>query len=136
GTLVAGYLDHSVFTPVMNLKGLTGYKDRGWYRRAARLFVAYPFAVLVVAGFSPIPFFPFKFLSFSVHYPLTRYLGALLTGRFPRYVLLAWFGNFFQIPGWVLFAFFGAVILVYAVKAVPGVVNYLKASRRTRTGDP
>lgn len=136
GTLVAGYLDHSVFTPVMNLKGLTGYKEKGWYQRAARLFGKYPFATLLIAGFSPIPFFPFKFLSFSVRYPLYRYLGALLAGRFPRYVLLALLGSFLQIPGWVVFAFFGAVILIYAVKAVPGVVGYLRESRTARRWNP
>jgi membrane protein YqaA with SNARE-associated domain len=136
GTLIAGYLDHSVFTPVMNLKRLTGYKEKVWYQKAARLFMKYPFAVLAVAGFTPIPFFPFKFLSFSVNYPLQRYLFALLTGRFPRYILLAFVGSFFQIPNWALLAFFGAVILIYAVKALPGAVRYLRESRRARAGGP
>ena len=35
GTLVAGFLDHSVFVPVMNLKGLTGYKEKAWYKYVA-----------------------------------------------------------------------------------------------------
>lgn len=135
GTMVAGYLDHSVFTPVMNLKGLAGYKKKAWYQKAARLFVKYPFAVLVVAGFSPVPFFPFKFLSFSVHYPLEKYLSALLIARFPRYVLLAYIGSFFQIPSWAMFAFFGVVALVYAAKAIPGVLRYLKEARRAGTGE-
>lgn len=135
GTMVAGYLDHSVFTPVMNLKGLAGYKKKAWYQKAARLFVKYPFAVLVVAGFSPVPFFPFKFLSFSVHYPLEKYLSALLIARFPRYVLLAYIGSFFQIPSWVMFAFFGGVALVYAAKAIPGVLRYLKEARRAGPGE-
>lgn len=132
GTMIAGYLDHSVFTPVMNLKGLTAYKEKGWYQKAARLFVKYPFAVLVVAGFSPVPFFPFKFLSFSVHYPLKKYLAALLTARFPRYVVLAYIGSFFQIPSWVMFAFFGVVALIYVAKALPGALRYLKKSRRAK----
>jgi len=132
GTLIAGYLDHSVFTPVMNLKGLTGYKEKGWYQKAARLFVKYPFAVLVVTGFTPIPFFPFKFLSFSVQYPQMKYLLALVTGRFPRYVLLAYVGSFFEIPIWAMFAFFGTVIAIYAAKTLPGAVRYLKGSRRAR----
>lgn len=135
GTMVAGYLDHSVFTPVMNLKGLAGYKDKAWYQKAARLFTKYPFAVLVVAGFSPVPFFPFKFLSFSVHYPLKKYLPALLIARFPRYLLLAYIGSFFEIPAWAMFAFFGVVALVYAIKTLPGAVRYLKKVRRARAGE-
>jgi membrane protein YqaA with SNARE-associated domain len=135
GTMVAGYLDHSVFTPVMNLKGLTGYKEKAWYQKAARLFGKYPFAVLVVAGFTPVPFFPFKFLSFSVHYPLRKYLSALLLARFPRYLLLAYIGSFFQIPSSAMFAFFGVVALVYASKTLPSALRYLKENRRMRAGE-
>jgi len=129
GTLVAGFLDHSVFVPVMNLQSLSSYKDKAWYRKAAGLYMRYPFLVLVVTGFTPIPFFPFKFLSFSVHYPLWRYLAALLTGRFPRYVLLAWFGSLFEIPTWAMFAFFGTVILIYALKAFPKGWAHIRNSR-------
>lgn len=129
GTLVAGFLDHSVFVPVMNLKGLTGYKEKAWYQKAAGLFMKYPFTVIVVTGFTPIPFFPFKFLSFSLHYPLWKYLSALLVGRFPRYLLLAWIGYVIHIPGWLLIAIFGGAILAYAMKAGPEIVRYLKTSR-------
>jgi membrane protein YqaA with SNARE-associated domain len=135
GTMVAGYLDHSVFTPVMNLKGLTGYKEKGWYQKAARLFGKYPFAVLVAAGFTPVPFFPFKFLSFSIHYPLKKYLSALLIARFPRYLLLAYIGSFFEIPSWAMFAFFGVVAIVYAAKALPSALRYLREYRRVRAGE-
>jgi len=132
GTLIAGWLDHSVFVPVMNLQSLAGYKEKGWYQKIARLFMKYPFMVLVAPGFTPIPFFPFKFLAFSVHYPMWKYLSALLVGRFPRYVLLAWLGSLFKIPTWMLFAFFGFVILVYAVKAVPKAVAYVRSVRERR----
>jgi len=134
GTMIAGYLDHSVFTPVMNLKGLTGYKEKGWYQKAARLFGKYPFAVLVVAGFTPVPFFPFKFLSFSLRYPLKKYLSALLIARFPRYALLAYIGSFFEIPSWAMFAFFGVVALIYAAKTFPAAIRYIKESRRKKAG--
>ena len=133
GTLIAGFLDHSVFVPVMNLQSLAGYKDKGWYQKIARLFMRYPFLVIVVTGFTPIPFFPFKFLAFSVHYPLWKYLAALLTGRFPRYVMLAWVGSLFDIPTWVLFAFFGLVIAAYAIKAIPKAVDYVRHARERRT---
>lgn len=133
GTLIAGFLDHSVFVPVMNLQSLAGYKDKTWYQKIARLFMKYPFLVIVVTGFTPIPFFPFKFLAFSVHYPMWKYLGALLTGRFPRYVMLAWVGSLFDIPTWALFAFFGVVIAVYAIKAIPNAVGYIRQTRERRT---
>jgi uncharacterized membrane protein YdjX (TVP38/TMEM64 family) len=82
-----------------------------------------------VTGFTPIPFFPFKFLSFSLHYPLWKYLSALLLGRFPRYLLLAWVGYVIHIPGWLLIAIFGGAILAYAIKAGPEILRYLRTSR-------
>jgi membrane protein YqaA with SNARE-associated domain len=130
GTLIAGYLDHSVFVPAMNHRAVGGYKGHGWYRRAASLFMRQPFLALVITGFTPIPFFPFKFLSFSVHYPLWRYLAALLTGRFPRYLLLAWLGRVLDIPTWLLVAIFGTFFAIYGVKAVPQAVRYLRRLRR------
>ena len=134
GTFIAGFLDHSVFVPVMNLQSLTSYKDKAWYQKTATLFMRFPYLVLVVTGFTPIPFFPFKFLAFSVHYPLWKYLAALLTGRFPRYVMLAWVGSLFEIPTWALFGFFGVIILIYAIKAIPKAVAHIKASRARTTG--
>ena len=50
GTVIAGFLDHSVFVPVMNLQSLAGYKDKGWYQKIAGLFMKYPFLVIVVTG--------------------------------------------------------------------------------------
>ncbi len=136
GTLVAGWLDHTVFVPVMNLQGLSGYKDLGWYRRLAGWFSRQPFWTLVLTGFTPIPFFPFKFLAFSVHYPMRRYLAALLVGRFPRYVALAWLGRLIAIPDWLLIGFFLAISLAYAWKGIPQVVARLRARRAERPGPP
>ena len=132
GTLIAGFLDHSAFVPVMNLTALSGYKEKVWYQKAARLFLKYPFMVIAVAGFSPIPFFPFKFLSFSLNYPLWRYLGALLTGRFPRYLALAWLGRMLDIPNWAIILFFLIIILIYFVKIVPKVWRSLRTNLRQR----
>jgi len=128
GTVAAGYMDHTVFTPVLNLKGRQAYKERALYRRAAEWFARWPFPTLVVAGFTPVPFWPFKFLSFSAHYPLGRYLAALVVGRFPRYVILAWVGRALDVPNWILFGFFLVVIVLYLVKAGPGIVERWRSS--------
>lgn len=134
GTLVAGFMDHTVFTPVLHLRSLQGYREQGWYRKAAAWFVRYPFATLAVVGFLPLPFFPLKFLSFSVRYPLARYLGALLTGRFPRYLLLAWAGSALEIPDGLLIGAFAAILIAYAVKVGPAAARRLSARRAERRG--
>lgn len=127
GTVAAGYMDHTVFTPVLNLEGRQAYKEGTLYRRAAGWFERWPFATLVAAGFTPVPFWPFKFLTFSAHYPLGRYLAAVVVGRFPRYVILAWVGRALDVPNWLLFGFFLVVVGLYVVKAGPRVLERWRA---------
>ncbi len=105
-TLTAGYLDHVVFTPLLNLPRFSGYKNNTVYKKAIVYFDKFPFWTIVVAGFSPIPFWPIKMLSFSKRYPLGKYLAAVLVGRFPRYYLLAAVGEITLMPNWVIWSFF------------------------------
>ncbi|MDX1675453.1 MAG: hypothetical protein R3314_11720 [Longimicrobiales bacterium] len=115
GTAAAGWLDHRIFVPVVNVERLSGYKSSGLYRRTMALFRRAPFAALVLAGMTPVPFWPFKLLAFSGGYPMHRYLGALVLGRFPRYALLLWIGAVFRIPAWLLVA---AALLAFAAYGV------------------
>ncbi len=135
GTVAAGYMDHTVFVPVLHHKTLVGYKDKRWYRKAIHFFMRYPFATIVVTGFTPIPFFPFKFLSFSIHYPMWKYLSALVLARFPRYMMLAWIGYEFDIPNWIIFGSFVVIIALYVVKAGPELVRRVRRWRARRAED-
>ncbi len=132
GTVVAGIMDHTVFVPLLNHRTVIAYKDKKVYRRSIDYFLRYPFATLVVAGFTPIPFFPFKFLSFSIHYPLKKYLTALVVARYPRYFLLAWLGAVTDIPNWLLFAAFLVIINLYMIKALPALARKLREAARRR----
>jgi membrane protein YqaA with SNARE-associated domain len=132
GTFVAGVMDHKVFVPVLNLQSIQSYKERPFYRKAIGYFRRWPFATLLVAGFTPIPFFPFKFLCFSVGYPMWKYVTALLVARFPRYYLYALLGATFPIPNWILIASVGVIFGLYAIKGVPMAVAKLKSRKRAR----
>lgn len=115
GTMVAGWLDHRIFVPVLNVERVVGYKESRLYRSTMRLFERAPFAALVVAGLSPVPYWPFKLLAFSRGYSLVRYLGAIAVGRFPRYALILWVGAAFRIPTWLLVATAFLAFLAYGV---------------------
>jgi membrane protein YqaA with SNARE-associated domain len=132
GTVVAGVMDHTVFVPLLNHRTVIAYKDKKFYKRTIDYFLKYPFATLAVAGFTPIPFFPFKFLSFSIHYPLKKYLAALVVARYPRYFLLAWLGAVTDIPNWLLFAAFLVIINLYMIKALPALARKLREAARRR----
>lgn len=137
GTLVAGYLDHRVFVPVLNYKKLISYKESRFYRKATDIFMRYPFLTLMVTGFTPIPFFPFKFLCFSINYPLHRYLAALAASRFPRYALLAWIGAVFGIPNWILISSVIVIFGLYAIRGGPVVWQRLRSRRKKSVqGEP
>lgn len=131
GNLIAALMDHAVFVPVLNHRSLRGYKEKPIYRRAMRLFSRAPFATIAAACFAPVPFWPVKFLSFSGGYPLGRYLGAILLGRFPRYYLLAWLGAWIAVPTWVLIAAFLAIFGIYVAHAAPKIWARLRERRRS-----
>ena len=113
-TCVAGFLDYRIFTPLLNLRALNSLKDGVIYRKSVQYFRKMPFLIILIAGFSPIPFVPIKILAFSSRYPLWRYIAALFVARVPRYYILALVGETFDIPNWVLIAIF-ALIFGYVI---------------------
>lgn len=133
GTLVAGWMDHSVFVPVLQLRALRAYRDNRLYRKAIALYERWPFLMLVVAGFTPLPFFPFKFLSFSTAYPMPKYLAALAVSRFPRYLFILWAGEVLDLPTWVLIVLFLASLGIYVWRSGPALWRrLLRAAERRR----
>ena len=96
------------------------------------MFMRLPFVTLVIAASLPIPFFPFKFLSFSINYPLWRYLAALSVARFPRYLLLAWLGATIGVPKELLIGAVVIVFTIYIVRGGPVLYRKLRARRAAR----
>lgn len=127
GCMVAGVFDYLLLTPLLHSV---------WVRRQVRqvsllgkslaFFYRWPFGMLVIAALTPVPFYPFKFLSILGGYPLWKYELALLVGRWPRFLAFAYVGDQLHVPLplLLLFAFFGVV--VFAVK----VVRAQRAERR------
>jgi uncharacterized membrane protein YdjX (TVP38/TMEM64 family) len=127
-------MDHTVFVPVLNLRNISRFKEKRLYRASIRYFIRWPFATIFVTGFTPIPFWPFKFLSFSIHYPMWKYLTALMVARFPRYLFLAWLGAAFEIPNSLILGSFLVVILLYIVNLIPPVVRGILKRRSGAAG--
>jgi len=118
GTVVAAILDYKFFSPVLNLSYSAKYKDTSTYQKAHRWFYKMPFTAIVVAGLTPIPFYPFKFLVCASKYPLWRFVAAVIVGRFPRYYLLAKVGQFFQIPDWLIVSCFLSIFMLVYYKKI------------------
>ena len=54
GTIVAAIMDHTVFVPILNLRSIEAYKEKRFYRKAITYLMRWPFATIVVTGFTPI----------------------------------------------------------------------------------
>jgi ribonucleoside-triphosphate reductase len=75
------------------------------------LFNKAPFVALLVAGFTPVPFYPFRFLVVLARYPLPKYVLAIFLSRTPRFYLLALLGHIFKIPDYLFPVIFIALAI-------------------------
>jgi len=130
GCSIAGFLDYWIISPLVNHRFIRPKLDNTrFFRKALQYFTKFPFGILVIAAFSPVPFYPFKFLSIMGNYPLWKYQAALITGRIPRYYVLAVLGNALQLPTWLLVAIFIVLLLPTVIKSSK---FYLQKKRNAR----
>ena len=123
GTLLAEIINYSVFKFVGDLKPFNRIRHTRWVSRIIELFKKAPFVALLVAGFTPVPFYPFRFLVVLAHYPLPKYALAVLLSRTPRFFLLALFGHIFKIPDYVLPIIFIALAIPLAYPLMRGLLK-------------
>jgi len=131
-TLIAGILDYFIYVPLLSHNALKNIKETSSYQKAIKWFGLNPFLTLIVAGLTPVPFFLFKIISFSYHYPLPKYLSALAIGRFPRYFLLAYAGEVLQVPGWILITVFIIMVALFLIKSLPHLKDLLFRDTKER----
>ena len=129
GTVIAGLLDYHVFVPLLAHNSLDTIKSTKGYQTSIRWFGYHPFLTIVIAGFTPVPFFIFKFIAFAAQYPLFRYQSALLVGRLPRYYLLALVGELIEIPKWIIVGVFIGMFLIYLVNGWSHILNFIRQRR-------
>jgi uncharacterized membrane protein YdjX (TVP38/TMEM64 family) len=91
-------------------------------KKVSDLFSRLPFTAIVLAAFSPVPFFPVRFLVVITGYPVWKYLLGVFLARTPRFYLLAWFGAILEIPGPVLLGLF---LLMFVLVNLPGIRKVL-----------
>ncbi len=129
GTLVAGFIDYETLTFVLNhnkVKKL--YYDKYIYKKSVNFFYKFPFSMIIIAALTPVPYYPFKFLSIASAYPMKKYLLALSIGRVPRYFLLIWLGYTFKIPNWIL-------LLTFALMFAWGFWGYWKEKKIKKSNE-
>jgi membrane protein YqaA with SNARE-associated domain len=102
GTVLTEVINYSVLKFVFDLGTVERLGKGKVVRQVVRLFDRAAFGALLIAGVTPIPFFPFRFLVVLDHYPWYRYALAVLISRGIRFYLLALFGNVVEVPNYVI----------------------------------
>jgi membrane protein YqaA with SNARE-associated domain len=118
-TLLTEALNYSTFKYITDTQFFQKISHKKTVTKIIRLFQKSPFLAIWIAGFTPIPFYPFRFLVVLAHYPLARYLLAILLSRTPRFCILAYLGHVINIPDYLLIALF--VVLIASMN-----VNFLR----------
>lgn len=126
-TVLAEGVNYSVFGFVCNTSLFIRMRKKRAVENIVGLFDKAPFTAIIVAGFTPIPFFPIRFLVVMSHYPILKYMLGVFISRAPRFFLLAGAGYLFDIPGWILALIF--VIMIVTIN-IPLVMRLLRSEDR------
>ncbi len=132
GTALTEILNYTCFRYVMDLRIFQKMLKSKAVSKTVVLFNKAPFLALCVAGLTPIPFYPFRFLVVLAKYPLARYIAAVIVSRTPRMYLIALAGRVVKIPDSLLIILF-AVLIVAA--NIP-ILRKLWEKRRRRVKSP
>ncbi len=130
GTLLTEALNYSVFKYIIDAKFFQKMRQTKSAAKVVELFNRAPFVALFVAGFTPVPFYPFRFLVVMAHYPIWKYLLAVFLSRTPRFYVLALLGRAIKIPDYLIIVIF--IILIASVN-IPLFSKFLKNRQRNKT---
>jgi len=133
GTVLTEVLNYTVFKYVADLKVFRKMLASRAVRKTVHLFNRAPFVALWVAGFTPIPFYPFRFLVVIARYPLGKYVLAVITSRAPRMYLIALAARAIRFPDSVILIITGVLIVV---ANVPILRKLFKGRGRAAASDP
>lgn len=129
GTILTEILNYSAFQYVADLRVFNRMHQGKAVKKTVSLFRKAPFLALWVAGFTPIPFYPFRFLVVLARYPLSLYLLAVFTSRAPRFYLLAMAARAIKLPDYFLILLFIVLIVVTNISLLTKLRNKLRRRR-------
>ncbi|TET24131.1 MAG: hypothetical protein E3J76_03495, partial [Candidatus Aminicenantes bacterium] len=128
-TLITEAINYSAFNFIAETILFRKIRHKKAVEKIINLFNKAPFLAVWIAGLTPIPFYPFRFLVVIARYPLIKYLLAVFLSRTPRFFILAFVGNIIKIPDYLLIIFFiGITILIN----YPVVSHLLKKRRKNK----
>ena len=137
GCCIAAVLDYWLLVPFFNQHFIRNkFEDKKFFKKSLAFFHKFPFWFLTIASYFPIPFYPFKFLSFAGNYPFGKYISALIIGRTSKFYTLAVLGYLLQPPTWILVLMFLLFVLPPIVQKVTSLVKTKNKEKREERAIP
>ncbi len=126
GTCIANLNDYAILGMLFKHHKVKKIRDISMYRKLLDFFDRYAFLTFSAASFLPIPVDVIRLLAISRAYPFFKYVLATFTGRFPRYLLIAYLGK--ELPARYILALFLVSILPACAKFFSDIIK--KRSKR------
>jgi membrane protein YqaA with SNARE-associated domain len=121
-TTMAEGLNYHFFSLFVGVPALNSALNGKTVKRMGDLFKRWPFLAILVAGATPVPFFPIRFLVVITEYPVQKYLLGVFLSRGPRFLVLAMLGKAFEIPPMAILGLFVAMLVLINIPTVAKVL--------------
>ena len=76
---------------------------------------------MVFAGFTPVPFYPFRVIGIASGDARWKYILSTFAGRTPRYYILAWLGNEYS-----SYITTQHIVLLFIIMIIPPIIKFLR----------
>lgn len=121
GVLLTELLNYHLFNSFADTNLFEKVKKNRFVNYMVKLFNRAPFLALWITAFTPIPFYPLRFLVVFARYPIWKYLLAVFLARTPRFYLIAVAGQEIQIPDQALIWFFIGITVLLNLPLLKGI---------------
>jgi membrane protein YqaA with SNARE-associated domain len=112
------WLNYRVFGAVLLAKQMDRVRSAGVTRQLMAWFDVLPFATVVIASLTPLPFWLARCCAVITHYPMGRFILATAIGRFPRIWLIATIGALLPVTSATIVTVGAVIVLAAGVVAV------------------
>lgn len=103
GSVVVSFADYGIVEAAMNHPKIKGAREKRLFKWAVKAMMRFPFWTLVAFSLVPVlPIYVVRVLAPASGYPVRRYVIALIVGRYPRFLALAYLGRTVDLPAWVI----------------------------------
>lgn len=135
GAVIVSFADYGLVEAALRDRRAAKVRETRLFRWSVRCMRRAPFWVIVLFAFGPLPISIIRFLAPASEYPMRRYVGAIVLGRFPRFLLLAAVGQAILIPAYALLAI-GVVATAAMLLASHGSIDRVAALRSAAAPAP